>query len=183
MGRQAAGAGWASASSGTARSVGRDVSGSRPRRGTCRIWLVKQLIGSFRPPAVGRLGLSCRGRVHGRPFALRSVYGGAFWPLIRSSSGRPEVLRRLVTSTGPSPGTGQPAARLETGGEFTLPIEQSRLFRNESTGYMVTKTRSPRGCRTTRPIASRDYFRVQVRPDRGSPGPRWREGAVVKKWT
>ncbi len=72
---------------------------------------------------------------------VRSVYGGAFWPAdpvifpddpkffddcpFDRAITRERDNLRLVS---------------KTGGEFTLPIEQSRLFRNESTGYMVTKT-------------------------------------------
>jgi flavin-dependent dehydrogenase len=101
---------------------------------------VKQLIdrGALRPapdrPPV--LVVEC-----GEKPGIRSVYGGAFWPadpiifpddpkffddcpFDRAISRERDNLR-LVS---------------KAGGEFALPLEQSRLFRNESTGYMVTKT-------------------------------------------
>jgi flavin-dependent dehydrogenase/ferredoxin len=101
---------------------------------------VKQLIdrGALRPapdrPPV--LVVEC-----GEKPGIRSVYGGAFWPadpiifpddpkffddcpFDRAISRERDNLR-LVS---------------KAGGEFALPLEQSRLFRNKSTGYMVTKT-------------------------------------------
>lgn len=72
---------------------------------------------------------------------IRSVYGGAFWPAdpvifpddakffddcpFDRAITRERDHLRLVS---------------KAGGEFALPLEQSRLFRNKSTGYMVTKT-------------------------------------------
>jgi flavin-dependent dehydrogenase/ferredoxin len=101
---------------------------------------VKQLIdrGVLRPstdrPPV--LVVEC-----GEKPGIRSVYGGAFWPAdpvifpddpkffddcpFDRAITRERDNLRLVS---------------KAGGEFTLPLEQSRLFRNESTGYMVTKT-------------------------------------------
>ena len=77
----------------------------------------------------------------GEKLGIRSVYGGAFWPAdpvifpddpkffddcpFDRAITRDRDHLRLVS---------------KTGGEFTPPIEQSRIFRNESTGYMVTKT-------------------------------------------
>jgi flavin-dependent dehydrogenase/NAD-dependent dihydropyrimidine dehydrogenase PreA subunit len=101
---------------------------------------VKQLIdrGVLRPaperPPV--LVVEC-----GEKPGIRSVYGGAFWPAdpvifpddpkffddcpFDRAITRERDNLRLVS---------------KAGGEFTLPVEQSRVFRNESTGYMVTKT-------------------------------------------
>jgi flavin-dependent dehydrogenase/NAD-dependent dihydropyrimidine dehydrogenase PreA subunit len=72
---------------------------------------------------------------------VRSVYGGAFWPAdpvifpddpkffddcpFDRAITRERDNLRLVS---------------KGGGELTLPLEQSRIFRNASTGYMVTKT-------------------------------------------
>jgi flavin-dependent dehydrogenase/NAD-dependent dihydropyrimidine dehydrogenase PreA subunit len=72
---------------------------------------------------------------------IRSVYGGAFWPSDPA-----------VFPDDPKFFDGCPFERAITrerdhlrlvskgGGEYALPLEQSRIFRNASTGYMVTKT-------------------------------------------
>lgn len=71
---------------------------------------------------------------------IRSVYGGAFWPA-----------DPVIFPDDPKFFDDCPFDRVITrerdhlrlvsraGGELTLPVEQSRLFRNRSTGYMVTK--------------------------------------------
>ncbi len=85
-----------------------------------------------RPPL---LVLEC-----GEKLGIRSVYGGAFWPAdpvifpddpkffddcpFDRTITRERDHLRLVS---------------KRGGEFVPPVEASRLFRNESTGYMVTK--------------------------------------------
>jgi len=101
---------------------------------------VKQLIdrGGLRPsldrPPV--LVVEC-----GEKPGIRSVYGGAFWPAdpvifpddpkffddcpFDRAITRERDHLRLVS---------------KAGGELALPLEQSRIFRNASTGYMVTKT-------------------------------------------
>jgi flavin-dependent dehydrogenase len=77
----------------------------------------------------------------GEKLGIRSVYGGAFWPAdpvifpddpkffddcpFDRAITRERDHLRLVS---------------RAGGELGLPVEQSRLFRNGSTGYMVTKT-------------------------------------------
>jgi flavin-dependent dehydrogenase len=101
---------------------------------------VKQLIdrGAIRPSADKPpiLVLEC-----GEKPGIRSVYGGAFWPAdpvifpddpkffddcpFDRAITRERDHLRLVS---------------KAGGEFAPPLEQSRLFRNESTGYMVAKT-------------------------------------------
>lgn len=100
---------------------------------------VKQLIdrrvlrpSSERPPI---LVVEC-----GEKPGIRSVYGGAFWPadpVIFPED--PKFFDDCPFDRAITRERDQLRLVSKAGGECGLPIEQSRIFRNASTGYMVTK--------------------------------------------